>query len=201
MCNAYKIGPDAGRQQSELVARVVALLPSREMLLIRKTDTGPVVLPSGEAKMMRWGFYRNFNNAINNTRSDKLGDGMWKEAFEQRHCLIPMSIFYEWTPGVGGKNKQAYEFRDIDGGYLWIAGVWEEHPDLGPCYSMLTTDAGPAMAAIHDRTPAVLESNQADHYLAGNLEPPQPYKGPILVRPCPSPLAKPKPSNGQGELF
>lgn len=57
-----------------------------------------------------------------------------------------MSVFYEWGAGAGGK-KQAHEFHDPEDDYLWVAGIWEENPELGPCYSMVATAASPVMAS------------------------------------------------------
>ena len=54
---------------------------------------------------------------------DKLESGMWAKAFLERRCVIPVSAFYEWGPGVGGR-KQAHEFHDPEDDYLWIAGLW-----------------------------------------------------------------------------
>ena len=39
-----------------------------------------------------------------NARSDKLESGMWADALRERRCAIPMSLFYEWGPGTGGKK-------------------------------------------------------------------------------------------------
>lgn len=73
--------------------------------LVRKSDPGVVVRANGTAEVMRWGFPREFNPAINNARSDKLEGGMWREAFRERRCVIPMSAFFEWGPGQGVKNR------------------------------------------------------------------------------------------------
>jgi putative SOS response-associated peptidase YedK len=86
------------------------------------------VRTDGRVELMRWGFHRGFNPSINNARADKLDGGMWREAFHERRCVIPMTLFYEWGPGSGGRTgkKQAHEFRDPDDDYLWVAGIWEE---------------------------------------------------------------------------
>jgi len=126
---------------------------------------------------------------------------MWKEAFHQRRCVIPMSLFYEWGPGVGGR-KQAHAFHNPDDGYLWAAGLWEEDPELGACYSMVTTTASPLMSPIHDRMPALLRPEEMQEFLAGsghwNF---QPYAGRLVVTPCESPLVKRKKPDSQQELF
>lgn len=62
--------------------------------LVRKSDPVVVVRAGARVDLMRWGFHRDFNPAINNARSDKLEGGMGKEAFHVRRCVIPMSLFF-----------------------------------------------------------------------------------------------------------
>jgi putative SOS response-associated peptidase YedK len=202
MCNSYRITPKRGAEKGllERIADEVGKLPSP---LVRKSDPGVVMRADGRVGIMRWGFHRSFNPSINNARSDKLESGMWKEAFHDRRCVIPMSLFYEWGPGVGGR-KQAHEFTHPDGDYLWVAGVWEENPEFGPCYSMVTTDAPPLMAPIHDRMSAVLRAEEMQEFLTGKGPWDfRPYGGALAVTACESPLKrKPPPrDDSQGELW
>ena len=200
MCNSYRITPKRG-VGTAIHGKVSALAEGLASALVRKSDPGIVVLAGEQVELMRWGFHRNFNPSINNARSDKLDTGIWKSAFRERRCTIPVSGFYEWGPGVGGR-KQAHEFRDPGDDYLWIAGLWEEHPDLGRCYSMITTDASPLMAPIHKRMPAVLLPDEAMDF----LEPAsgwdfRPFGGDLIVERCESPLKKPRGGASQAELF
>ena len=200
MCNTYVIRPKRGaRGLAQRVSEATAKLASD---LMRKSDPGVVVRADGRVELMRWGFHREFNPAINNARADKLEGGMWKEAFHERRCVIPMSLFYEWGPGVGGR-KQAHEFHDPDDDYLWAAGIWEEHPEYGCCHTMITTAASSVMAAIHDRMPALLRPAEMQEWLAGSGRWDfQPFAGPLAVTSCQSPLAKRRGGNApQGELF
>ena len=200
MCNTYIVRPKRGAKGlAQRVSEATAKLVSD---LVRKSDPGVVVRADGRVELMRWGFHREFNPAINNARSDKLEGGMWREAFHERRCVIPMTLFYEWGPGVGGR-KQAHEFHDPDDDYLWVAGIWEEHPELGPCYSMVTTAASPLMSPIHDRMPALLRPEEMQEFLAGSGHWDfQPFAGSLVVTPCESPLAKnPGTASQQGELF
>ena len=195
------IRPKRGAQG--LAQRVSEATEKLASALVRKSDPGVVVRADGRVEIMRWGFHRGFNPSINNARSDKLEGGMWKEAFHDHRCVIPMSLFYEWGPGVAGR-KQAHEFHDPDDNYLWVAGIWEENPDLGPCYSMVTTAASPLMTPIHDRMPALLHPEEMQKFLAGNGRWDfQPFTGPLAVTPCESPLKKSPPGDGgvQGSLF
>lgn len=201
MCNSYRITPKRGGDQG-VRAKISAAAAKLASSLVRKSDPGIVVLGDEQVATMRWGFHRSFNPAINNTRSDKLDAGMWTEAFQQRRCVIPMSAFFEWGPGHGGR-KQAHEFRDPEDDYLWIGGIWEHgEGEIGPCYSMVTTAASPRMAPIHDRMPAILRAEEIAGYLAGSSPWPfQPFAGSLLVTPCESPLLKPRASDSQQELF
>jgi putative SOS response-associated peptidase YedK len=200
MCNTYVARPKRGAKGlAQRVSEATARLASE---LVRKSDPGVVVRADGRVELMRWGFHREFNPAINNARSDKLEGGMWREAFHERRCVIPMTLFYEWGPGTGGR-KQANEFRDPDDNYLWASGLWEEHPERGLSYTMVTSASSPLMAPIHDRMPALLRPEEMDEWLAGNGRWDfQSFAGPLVVTPCESPLVRlvtggPK----QGELF
>jgi putative SOS response-associated peptidase YedK len=200
MCNTYVIRPKRGAQSlAQRVGEATAKLASE---LVRKSDPGVVVRADGRVEVMRWGFHREFNPAINNARSDKLEGGMWQEAFHERRCVIPMTLFYEWGPGSGGR-KQAHEFRDPEDDHLWAAGIWEESRELGPCYTMVTTASSPLMSPIHDRMPALLRPEEMAEWLAGNGRWDfRPFSGPLVVTPCESPLARrPGVEPRQGELF
>jgi putative SOS response-associated peptidase YedK len=200
VCNTYVIRPKRGAKGvAQRVNEATARLASE---LVRKSDHGVVVRADGRVEVMRWGFHRGFNPAINNARADKLEGGMWKDAFRERRCVIPLTLFYEWGPGVGGR-KQAHEFHDPDDDYLWAAGIWEEHAELGPCYSMVTTASSQLMSPIHDRMPGLLRAEAMQEWLAGNGSWGfQPFAGPLVVTLCASPLVK-RQSDGprQGELF
>jgi putative SOS response-associated peptidase YedK len=188
MCNTYVARPKRAAQGlAQRVSEATARLASE---LVRKSDPGIVVQSNGRAELMRWGFQREFNPAINNARSDKLEGGMWRESFHERRCVIPMTLFYEWGPGSGGR-KQAHDFRDPDDDYLWAAGIWEENQGLGPCYTMVTTAASPLMSPIHDRMPALIRSEEMQEWLAGSgTWIFKPFAEPLVVTPCQSPLAR-----------
>jgi len=203
MCNIYRISPKRSTDKG-VRGKVASAAGKLANSLVRISDPGVVLLADERVEFMRWGFARSFNPAINNARSDKLESDMWAEAFRERHCVIPVSAFYDWGPGDGGR-KQAYEFHDPDDDYLWIAGLWEPgEGDLGFCYSMVTTAASPVMAPIHDRMPAVLRADDVPVFL--DLETPwvfRPFDGPLAVTPCESPLKQKSPprDDPQGGLW
>jgi putative SOS response-associated peptidase YedK len=204
VCNTYIAKPKIGSVGWK--ARLSDELAKLKSSLIRKSDPGIVVLAKEgdfQPHAMRWGFHRPFNPSINNSRSDKLDSAIWKAAFKSRRCLIPVSAYYEWGNGTGGR-KQAYEItRPDDDDWLWIAGIWEENPELGNCYSMITTAAAPSVGFIHDRMPAVLPWKTAAEFLIGAAINLAPFSGSLTATPCESPLIRIKADDDpqQGQLL
>lgn len=205
MCNIYLISTKKGTSQKGRASEIAAAVEKLPSMWVRKSDPGIVMLADERVEIMRWGFVRHFNPAINNARSDKLETGMWADAFRERRCVIPVSAFYEWSTDSGGR-KQAHEFRAADDDFLWIAGLWEPgEGDLGFCYTMVTTEAPPIMAPIHDRMPAVLRPEEVAPFLdPGNRWDFRPFGGALAVAPCDSPLKRFKPplrDDPQGGLW
>jgi putative SOS response-associated peptidase YedK len=124
---------------------------------------------------------------------------MWKEAIENRRCLIPALSYYEWSGPRG--NKQTHLFRSPNQVYLWIAGLWEENPEVGPCFSMLTTEANSLVSPIHHRMPAIVTANDHEKFLLEGLKFFEPPPELLITERAANPLLKIKPSHIQDELF
>ena len=85
---------------------------------------------------------------------------------------------------------------------MWAAGIWEENPAHGLCYSMITTGASPLMSPIHDRMPALLRPAEMQEWLSGRGSWDfQPFPGRLEIRPRESPLVKRENPLAQEELF
>lgn len=176
MCTAYELGKRGGSFPSRVKARAMEqLLGVRSPRLIRPTREAPVILPDGELHPMTWGFRRMFHGTngrklartIVNSREDKLDSPMWRDAFERRRCLIPVSAFFEWGRIDG--RPAPLRFESTDDQWLWIAGIWEEDAERGPCFSMITTEPSALVAPVHDRMPAVLPDEWIDPFLSGEM--------------------------------
>lgn len=191
MCNAFNTAKNPGDIR-EAIKEV-------ESKLIRRTDHAPVKLPGGEIVSMRWGFQRKGLGVVNNTRSDNLDSPMWKDAIERRRCLIPVISYYEWSGPKG--NKQTHLFRSPDHDWLWMAGVWEESAEFGPCFSMLTTEANSLVSPIHHRMPAILTEDEQRSFLLEGLESFKPVSDLLTTERAANPLLKTKPTHIQDELF
>lgn len=197
MCNSYSV-TKAMVKEALRDGRMRPLMDGEDdWKLIRPTMPGPVMrAEAGEE--MRWGFHRPFANSVNNTRSDKLESPMWREAFAERRCVIPVSGWYEYTGPQG--SKQAHFFTAGNGGLLWAAGIWEENETLGRCYSMIMTDANGFVSKIHDRMPALLQEDALDLWLAGGMRILAPSTVDLAVSTVVNPLRR-KPAEIQEELF
>lgn len=109
---------------------------------------------------------RRFAYRTSNARADSIDTKpSYRSAFAKRRCLIPADGFYEWwTQGKGKtQTKHPYAFARRDHQPFAIAGVWENWRDrstgewVRSC-ALVTTDANPLVARIHDRMPVILHS-------------------------------------------
>lgn len=140
-------------------------LPVRPNFNICPTNPVAVVTSEGgirRLRAMRWGFIPAWYEApgagplIINARSDTVAaKPAFRAAIRERRCIVPASGFYEWSAGENGARLPWY-FNRADGLPMALAGVWQRWGDQDTV-AIVSTDAGPTMAAIHHREPVVLE--------------------------------------------
>lgn len=124
---------------------------------IRIGDMGPVLRVAGngaELILMRFGWPAPRPKAppVFNFRSDN------RHFDQSRRCVIVLSGFYEFTGSKSPKTK--HRFRLKGSPVMGIAGLWSEAEDGALSFTMLTTEPGPDIAAIHDRQVCVLRPDQ-----------------------------------------
>ncbi|MFK7849540.1 MAG: SOS response-associated peptidase [Akkermansiaceae bacterium] len=198
MCTAYNIGKNKAKFPKWLKQKTREKLDRiKQAQLIRPTLEAPVILSDGECETMRWGFFREFSNAVVNAREDKLDSSMWKEALEKRRCLIPATAYYEWSGSTG--HKRTHRFSSPNETWLWIAGIWEIHAKHGYCFSMITTQPTGVVQGIHTRMPAILSPGEISPYLQGTIRSFEPAAELLQVTDSANPLRKGQPE--QIELF
>lgn len=111
-----------------------------------------------------------------NVRSETIIDKpMFRNAWKQRQrCIIPSSGYYEWQHIDGQKKPQPWYFTRKDGEIISIAGLWDRWTDketgkvIRSC-AMAITGPNAFVAKVHDRMPVILEKDQFDGWLAGDL--------------------------------
>jgi len=131
----------------------------------------PVVLrgASGEriVRPMRWGLVPAWakdpaiGSKLVNARAETVDTKpAFRSAFRSRRCLVPAAGFYEWqAPATGRGRKQPWYVSPTDDPFFAFAGIMERWGECSdPLYTacIITTDANPLMAPIHDRMPVVI---------------------------------------------
>ena len=135
------------------------------------TRLAPVVRlhpPSGERHLdlLRWGLLPHWARDVKsvrqpiNARAETAATApMFRDAFARRRCLVPADAFYEWQAGNGAKMPHA--IARADGAPMALAGLWEgwrgPEGEVVRSFTVLTTAACPALRALHERMPVVLE--------------------------------------------
>lgn len=171
MCNLYTNRSSAAevarhfRVDSGEVAAFNAaeeVYPGYPGMVIREID-GRRALQS-----MTWGFPRKQvskrtgkplkASPTNNARGDKLLSFFWRDSFEKRRCLIPLSA---WAEAEGEKGRMTRTWYSRPGVDLFaVAGIWRPTEEWGDAYSMVMVDGCPQMSDVHDRMPVMLTVEQ-----------------------------------------
>ena len=155
-------------ENSEITRYNIA--PSNQILTIVATDQGK------QAQWMKWGLIPSWVKDLDswkgnliNARSETVAQKpSFRQAFQQRPCLIPASGFYEWS------KKQPYYFHSAESIFAF-AGIWDKWVDSsgtgGEIFSctILTTKAQGTIESVHHRMPLVLQPASYDAWL-GSVE-------------------------------
>ena len=119
-----------------------------------------------------------------NARADTVAEKpAFREAFGRRHCVVPMSGFYEWRKVGAGKTP--YYVHLLNAELFGVAGLhefWPGKDGAAPIesFTIITTDANELMRPLHDRMPAIL--HEADY--EAWLEAAGPHPGRTRVPAC-----------------
>lgn len=155
-------------------------------------DVYAVIARDGQRRLgtMRWGFVPHWSETFGgrspiNARVEGIDrNGMFRQSFRSRRCILPADGFYEWQDREDLDRRQPWFVRDPDGAPLAFAGIWtswkdREAPDAewrSSC-AIVTTQARGRMADLHDRMPVMLPTTLHDEWLASD-----PDDAPHLLR-------------------
>jgi putative SOS response-associated peptidase YedK len=151
--------------------------PSQELLVIRQNHkTGERSLD-----MIKWGLIpywctdsKGGSKPINAKSESVARLPMFRDAYAQRRCIVPVDGFFEWRAIKGARAKQPYAIAVKDGSPSGLAGLWENwrNPNTGEwerTFAIITVSSNELVGQIHDRMPAILEPSGYDRWL--DLEP------------------------------
>ncbi|MCC7460211.1 MAG: SOS response-associated peptidase [Proteobacteria bacterium] len=156
----------------------VSAYPFQPQFNIGPTDTHPVILKNRDRIVVQpgvWGislsWSKNPNQKVHNAKLETVvGKLLFKKAFLNQRCLIPVDGFYEWK--TEGKGKQPYWFSLENEAVFFLAGIYfVEEGKLH--FVVLTQESKQPVASIHHRQPVIVESQNAHDWLtkAGNVDP------------------------------
>jgi putative SOS response-associated peptidase YedK len=146
------------------------IAPSQSVGIIRQYPE----TPERRFSLARWGLIPywakdpGISYKLINARSETVGSKpAFREAFENRRCLIPADGFYEWKRAE--RVKQPFHFGLRDDSLFAFAGLWDRWRDpsgqvLESC-SILTTSPNSLLADVHDRMPVILSPEHYDLWL------------------------------------
>jgi putative SOS response-associated peptidase YedK len=165
MCARYSIKANPLELQSELDLDETPVFQARYN--VAPTQIAPIITAPAEhaLTLARWGLipswakdHRKITNTFN-ARSETLTEkGIFKEAFAQRRCLIPVDGFYEWRQM--GKLKQPLHITLQSHRPFSLAGLWDTWTSPEGVsvvsFTIVTSAPNDFIRGIHDRMPVVI---------------------------------------------
>lgn len=148
--------------------------PTNEVPVVRLDEHGDWL-----GEMRHWGFMRTWPGAsgkwVKKQLINAVGEELdtkrsFKDAFQRRHCLVPMSAWYEW-PIVAGKKTRVR--IGMKGRHMFgVAGLYEtsRHSDTGAAvatFTIVTVPPNEILGSAHDRAPLVLQDDDYQTWLEG----------------------------------
>lgn len=197
MCSRYFLDADGNViaytfsvPLNERVRRRFNIAPTQEAPVVRVSQEGP-----REMAMLRWGLVPAWSKDLGagtkmiNARGESVAEKpAFREAMARRRCLVPATGFFEWKAVPG--RKQPFAITVPERPLFAFAGLWETwRPRDGEAietFTIVTTDANEAIAAIHDRMPVILPKEAEDAWLRADVAEAsallKPYEGPVALR-------------------
>lgn len=175
------------------------LFPKRPAFVVREVDGRRIL------DVMSWGFPHLVKSPKTGKVTEKpvtnvrnLSSPFWRMALASpaRRCLVPVTDFSEYGPGVPGKMPLHW-FSIPSRAIFAFAGLWRPLGD-GAVFAFLTCAPNPLVAEIHPKAmPVILDEDSYDTWLSCD------YDNAIkLAAPYPSQLmavGRHIPSTGPGE--
>ena len=158
---------------TELRARY-NIAPTQFIAGIRDSDDA-----GREMAEFRWGLVPfwakdpSIGNRMINARAETVAEKpSFRNAYRKRRCLILADGFYEWHTEDGAKVPY---FISLESGEPFaFAGLWEhwqskETDEALETATIVTTAANQYLSQLHHRMPVVLEPDDADRWMSGDM--------------------------------
>jgi putative SOS response-associated peptidase YedK len=148
--------------------------PSQELLVIRQNQK----TRERSLDLIKWGLIPYWcqdpiggRRPINAKAASVSRLPMFRDAYAQRRCIVPVDGFFEWRAIRGARAKQPYAIALKDGSPFGLAGLWEnwKNPSTGEwerTFAIITVPSNKLVAEIHNRMPAILEPAGYERWLS-----------------------------------
>lgn len=191
MCGRYQRRSDKQRiaeafQLGNLDEYFLELAPSYN---VAPQSMQPVIVWDAESgmrtlEMMFWRFLpafcadpKKFRLDTINAHADKLlGSRMWRTAFLEQRCLVPVDSFVEWRRGEG-RTRIPFLFAMKDDEPFALGGIWRHWraPDGKAemnTFAIITTDPNELIVETtgHDRMPLIVRRADYQRWLEPGLK-------------------------------
>lgn len=124
-----------------------------------------------ELTAMRWGFVPHWVRSKNprlqplTVHDNCLTKPYYRDAFENRRCLVPMSGYYGWSAWENGPGLPYY-IRLVDREAFLVAGIWDTWNGADRV-AIVTTSANAKLLPIYERMPVIVPAAAAGQWLGG----------------------------------
>ena len=130
-----------------------------------------------DAAFMNWGWQRDwdkgrrlFNSRRISAKGQPIWDSkVWGKAIREKRCIIPVNAFYEWDNNQPKGKRDRYRIETKEPAFL-LGGIYEISQDGEMFMSICTTDPNKKMAKIHHRMPVIIQTKDAEEWLASENE-------------------------------
>jgi putative SOS response-associated peptidase YedK len=170
MCGRY-LTPEEG--DLERAWALPAPADYRQSFNFAPSQHGPVVRLGEDGQrsleLLVWGFQPHWaKRGWINARSETVFTSRAFAPAAKRHrCLVPALGWYEWQGAKAPKQPWLFHrdgFEPFAFAGIWTAGI-EDKP---ASYALLTTDAAPDLAAIHNRMPVIIDPADYSRWMAAD---------------------------------
>ncbi|SDY55452.1 SOS response-associated peptidase [Herbiconiux ginsengi] len=176
MCGRFTMSAETDELITEFVARGGKLEDWRPSYNVAPTETSPIVrerLIDGELvreiDSAAWGlrpaWAKQGGPAPINARLESVAtNGLFRNAFAQRRCIVPMNGYFEWEATPTGKQPHYIHGPES---ILAAAGLYElkkEADGWALSFTIITREAADASGEVHDRMPVFLTPDTWDEW-------------------------------------
>ena len=174
MCNLYRMTKGVSE-----IARLFAVEADPGANFAAEVYPGypGLVVGEGKARAMNWGFplvltgkqgQKLKPKPVTNARDDKLTTTFWRDSFQHRRCIVPVTQWAEPQGEAGRMTRTWYSLPDVE--VIAVAGLWRPTAEWGHCYTMVMVDSSPQMAEVHDRMPVILREEDWGRWTGAGAE-------------------------------